>query len=422
MNQNSQINWIGQVDDGLMIEAESAVIEAFQAEKNSVIQDESFHLIMDAFDFDELERAQFHAVKVRGIVEAFSFQIWLLQKQNRISIETLREVCQKFKAEFYELDGIQLFLINELSFVYDEVFQDKLRVLLGNHFPDHIKGFRIAVRNPETGVMLITTKVYGVQNANQLMNIFQSINTWYKNHRDKILPKFLPIKKEIENWLSREYGIEPDENGFISWFIEEKIGKVGVNFNMSNSTGKFSFSIDTTILGQNFTPEVMEKHMIEYCEMKTNELNEIKQQILKEKKSNKIMPSETKKNKELNIINGYREKLIMALKPFFSQEEEELLESILSGQKISRKLIFRFGGNRLLGVFRLLYTEGQILESPTEIRDWICKYFCFTDHGEIKSFKESTVWEVISKGRMYPPAREKRIMIEGLTYPRMKHS
>jgi len=77
----------------------------------------------------------------------------------------------------------------------------------------------------------------------------------------------------------------------------------------------------------------------------------------------------------LHLSDEERSALFQELGRFFSTEDHEPLMQLLLGGISERKLFFKANQNRLVEVFRRLKYNGFLLETSTEIRDWLCNHF-----------------------------------------------
>jgi len=110
-------------------------------------------------------------------------------------------------------------------------------------------------------------------------------------------------------------------------------------------------------------------------------------------------------------------KIHSELKGYFPNKENELLK-VLQGEQLSEMLLFPHNQNKFVEVFRRLKYNGFLLNNDTEIRDWICKTFLFVKKGyaEPQPFKESSVWDILNKGKGEPGRKERICIAEWLPY------
>lgn len=117
--------------------------------------------------------------------------------------------------------------------------------------------------------------------------------------------------------------------------------------------------------------------------------------------------------KLITLKNGETiEKLHSELKGYFHNKEAELLKA-LQGEQLSEMLLFPHNQNKLVEVFRRLKYNGLIINTDTEIKEWICATFMFRKKGypEPQPFKNNTVWDILSKGRGEPTRKKQRICV-----------
>ncbi len=104
------------------------------------------------------------------------------------------------------------------------------------------------------------------------------------------------------------------------------------------------------------------------------------------------------------------EKLYSELKGYFLGNESELLKA-LKGEALTEKILFPHNQNKFVELAKRLKYNGYLLNTPTEIRDWICSNFCFKyKRGkveEIRDFSQNSVWDILTKDK--DPAKKERI-------------
>jgi hypothetical protein len=111
------------------------------------------------------------------------------------------------------------------------------------------------------------------------------------------------------------------------------------------------------------------------------------------------------------------EKIHSELKGYFPNKEAELLKA-LQGEQLSEFLLFPHNQNKFVEVFRRLKYNGFLLNTDTEIKNWICKTFQFVKKGfvEPQPFNESSVWDNLNKGKGEPTKKERICITEWLPY------
>jgi primosomal protein N' len=87
------------------------------------------------------------------------------------------------------------------------------------------------------------------------------------------------------------------------------------------------------------------------------------------------------------------------LKDFFSTEQQaELKQIIETGNKASKKLLFKGNGNRLTDTFKKLIEHDFIPGCPKlNLINWIISNFTFTQQNKVKAFIYGTVEKTISR-------------------------
>lgn len=111
------------------------------------------------------------------------------------------------------------------------------------------------------------------------------------------------------------------------------------------------------------------------------------------------------------------EKIHSELKGFFPNKEAELLKA-LQGEQLSEILLFPHNQNKFVEVFRRLKYNGFLLNTDTEIKNWICTTFQFVKKGfaEPQPFNESSVWDNLNKGKGEPTKKERICITDWLPY------
>jgi len=162
------------------------------------------------------------------------------------------------------------------------------------------------------------------------------------------------------------------------------------------------------------------------CEFKKNLTNSVDKRVkfIDELSKLKALPPQpiVKQKPELNgkLItfknNETIEKIHSELKGYFPNKEAELLKA-LQGEQLSEILLFPHNQNKFVEVFRRLKYNGFLLNTDTEIKNWICTTFQFVKKGfaEPQPFNESSVWDILNKGKGEPTKKE-RINIQWLPY------
>jgi hypothetical protein len=110
-------------------------------------------------------------------------------------------------------------------------------------------------------------------------------------------------------------------------------------------------------------------------------------------------------------------KIHSELKGYFPNKEAELLKA-LQGEQLNEILLFPHNQNKFVEVFRRLKYNGFVLNTDTEIKNWICTTFQFVKKGfaEPHPFNESSVWNILNKGKGEPTKKERICVTEWLPY------
>jgi hypothetical protein len=137
--------------------------------------------------------------------------------------------------------------------------------------------------------------------------------------------------------------------------------------------------------------------------------------IIKDADSSSSPPSKTVPASDLRLQFSsieVIEKLFENLKPYFGKSAADL-KKVLLGQNLDEPIVFSLGQNRFVEIFKRLKYNGFLLSTSTEIKNWICKNFLFThvkgEIREVRPFKESSVWDILTK-EQYEPSKKSRIL------------
>jgi len=111
------------------------------------------------------------------------------------------------------------------------------------------------------------------------------------------------------------------------------------------------------------------------------------------------------------------EKIHSELKGYFLNKEAELLKA-LQGEQLNEILLFPHNQNKFVEVFRRLKYNGFLLNGDKEIMNWICTTFQFVKKGFAKPqpFNESSVYDILNKGKGEPTKKERICITEWLPY------
>lgn len=149
------------------------------------------------------------------------------------------------------------------------------------------------------------------------------------------------------------------------------------------------------------------------------------EQYIKSSQFNSLVTEIPKLNNQLNIkpiIFSHpeiREKLFNELKNHFEGKEIEF-KKVLEGNHIEEKLFFPSNQNKFVEVFKRLKYNKFLVNTPSEIKIWICTNFCFKytkgTKTEIKDFNLSTVHDILTKDRGEPSNKERICVTEWLPY------
>lgn len=110
-----------------------------------------------------------------------------------------------------------------------------------------------------------------------------------------------------------------------------------------------------------------------------------------------------------------KEKTVSMLKGLFPNKSNELSKAI-EGEELPEKIIFQANGNKFVEVFKRLKYNKILLNSSTEIKEWICLNFNFNKLGNISTFNENYVWDVLTKQKSEPSKKSRICVFEWLPH------
>lgn len=92
-------------------------------------------------------------------------------------------------------------------------------------------------------------------------------------------------------------------------------------------------------------------------------------------------------------------KIFEVLKPYFPGSESDLLK-VLQGEKIETPIIYPHNQNQIAEFFRRVKYNNHTSNSDTEIVNWLCNTFHYTDkNNSNRPLKRETVYDIVNKGK-----------------------
>lgn len=139
-----------------------------------------------------------------------------------------------------------------------------------------------------------------------------------------------------------------------------------------------------------------------------------------------LPPKQTEKPKpELNeaLISFNSPQIIISLhnelKGYFQGKEAELKKA-LQGEQLKEFLLFPHNQNKFVEVFKRLKYNGFLLNTPKEIKEWICSTFTYQyqkgNKKEVREFNTSTVHDILTKDKGEPTKKERICIVDWLPY------
>ncbi|MVM35480.1 hypothetical protein GO755_35995 [Spirosoma sp. HMF4905] len=141
-----------------------------------------------------------------------------------------------------------------------------VRQELGPQFPDKIKGYTVVIadmKDPNGKKVELTT--YDNIEGGNLENLFKLYAVWFSKHTQKLSPLFQEISDEVTDLLVNEYKIKPSKDGFINWFMLNKM-KAGITIQATrNASELYDIEFGFDMLQATLTPAVIEQDVHDYC-------------------------------------------------------------------------------------------------------------------------------------------------------------
>ena len=194
-------------------------------------------------------------------------------------IDQLSAVLESYKVTILQLGD--LLIVNILPSDTPIVTQQDAAYLykvLGPHFPGQIGSDYIQISLPdETHKRLRTWSPEVMQMIN---HCFGEYLRWFTNKKEEISPQFDEIKEEIGDYLKNSYAINPKLNGFVKWFLSNKLGSTTVEFELQSipSLSEDDYMIvglKADLSNNELQPHVIEKDLHEYCFWKLQQQDNI---------------------------------------------------------------------------------------------------------------------------------------------------
>ena len=235
--------------------------------------------------------------------------------------------------------------------------------------------------------------------TNKHSNTPEQINVafmWIHGQNIKIVRdvgiKWNPEYKRIEDITESDYDL-----------ICKKIKRIESKEDSINSTSDHKF-----LLGKKMKYEIL--HSEDVAETKSTP-DQGEDTLTKPRK----ITNENFDNRAISINSDIIDKLYAKLKTYFPKREKDL-KKVLKGKQNSEPLIFPHNQNKFVEVFRRLKYNDYLLNTPTEIKDWICDNFKRKKGEEVMPFNPTTVWDILTKGKGEPTKKERICIVDWLPY------
>lgn len=197
-----------------------------------------------------------------------AFQLYQAQRSNDPLI--IQELVKDISCEIKRIDNVNcvwIYRYEEIGNIFDE---DHLRELLYPHFPDKITRITKIIIGGSAGKPLLEFRSGGTRHAKIIESILIFYDKWFKENAQLITPQFIEIRNEIGTWLDKNYSINPQQYGFIPWFIHVRLNKrlwVHWKAEKLDESGRMrvDLNIDYSDLIQEFSTTVIDKDLHEYC-------------------------------------------------------------------------------------------------------------------------------------------------------------
>ena len=134
------------------------------------------------------------------------------------------------------------------------------------------------------------------------------------------------------------------------------------------------------------------KKLLDFYEGKIVEIQNLINELEKEPE-----PAEDEDNLLITIDEVIIPNLLKGFKLYFSKEDFKLLNPLLKGKTVKRKLIFKANQTQFAEIFFRLTYHKKIKENYRQITKWLCNWFCHknTKTSDPENLNEATVYDVV---------------------------
>ena len=209
---------------------------------------------------------------------------------------------------------------------------------------DYLQRLNLKPEHQEAHSLFIQAKgregeLYELRFANaDLLPFFEAYEESLISIKQKIGAEFTAIKEEIEDWLRGKYLINPKPSGFVEWFLQTKLGEA---FRLFYDEQAEEMTLEAVF--PQWTSEVLEQHLVEYCHYRAERLETHSQTIQETTLQNDESSDSSPEQK-----NTFNEMPIEEVKRFFMQlatSKTRKGESYLSPEDVEKFVHRAFTGN-----------------------------------------------------------------------------
>lgn len=232
------------------------------------------------------------------------------------------------KRKLFCVDDVRVLWVFTDSEAKTEFNFDDLRENLFESFPDKIKPVFELNLCGEDGKPVLGFKSFRGKDGVLMKEAFELFNDWFKQAEAIVRPQFEEVKMEIEDYLRNSYQINPQKKGFISWFITHKAG-MGLKFQLKTTRvedsryGLGTILINLEHLKENFTPQIIEAHLHEYCCWKLAQQTDISNRLKISPPVEKLLSGAGGKEPQISLAATTKNKSFKTFDDLFGNEQQK---------------------------------------------------------------------------------------------------
>lgn len=280
--------------------------------------------------------------------------------------------------------------------------------------------YEVKIYNAVTAIILTTAELSVFNTDTQKKD---TISGW------EYLKTYAKAYKEGEQYFEAEYKVSPDTLYGVN--AEQYVKDIHLNyFHIQHNDGFIGWGCV-----KKYCPYILTHNAIKKAGYYSGIVSKVEEQARKyprlfatfDKCEHDLPPqqAETKTEQEtIEIKPVLKPEAVQIvfdiIKDFFSPEQQKELKQILeTGNKASKKMLFKGNGNRLTDTFKKLIEHDFITGcQKQDLINWIISNFTFTQQNKVKAFVYDTVEKTIS--RNFYPCKSPLIEIENKKIQRVE--